>query len=151
MHFRQTTLKLTRRLSCTLQVVSLVVRQNRQKDTLNSNLPLIAGTDTMASAIQTFLLLLALYPDEQRLLKEEMDGVLGMQRLPDFEDIPLLKRLKAFVQETLRFNPPAPITLRSNTEAAEYMGMQIPKRTWILANIWYGFFGARRALLIAEH
>jgi cytochrome P450 len=45
-----------------------------------------AGSDTTASAIHTIILLLVAFPKVQRKAQEEVDRVIGSERLPTLED-----------------------------------------------------------------
>jgi hypothetical protein len=55
---------------------------------------------------------MAMFPDAQRRAREELDSVVGKNRLPDFSDQDSLPYLNAHVQETLRWNPVAPIGIQ---------------------------------------
>jgi cytochrome P450 len=54
------------------------------------------------SAIVSFLLALVLYPDVQTRAQEELDRVIGTDRLPTFDDRPTLPYIEGIVKETLR-------------------------------------------------
>lgn len=50
-----------------------------------------AGSDTSSSAITICVMAAAVYPDAQRRVQEELDRVVGRERLPtwdDFDDMP---------------------------------------------------------------
>lgn len=53
-------------------------------------------------ALQWFILAMTLYPDVQRKAQAEIDSVVGHDRLPDFNDQPLLPYIDAMVKEVLR-------------------------------------------------
>ncbi|KAL2270590.1 hypothetical protein VTJ83DRAFT_2774 [Remersonia thermophila] len=67
----------------------------------------IAGALTIGSPIQSFLLAMCHYPEWQRKLQEELDGVLG-GRCPEWEDREKLPLLRAVVKEVIRWRPPVP-------------------------------------------
>jgi cytochrome P450 len=53
-----------------------------------------AGSDTTSTFLQTFVLLMTAHPDAQKKLQEEMDRVVGPERVPnpnDFEHLPYLQ------------------------------------------------------------
>ena len=64
-----------------------------------------AGAGTTAAAMMSFMLAMVLHPSSLRSLQEEIDGVVGPNRLPSFQDIPLLPTVRAVVKETLRWRP----------------------------------------------
>ena len=59
-----------------------------------------------ASTIKSFFLAVTLYPETARLAQEELDSVVGRDRLPDFSDKPRLPYVSALVKEVLRWRPP---------------------------------------------
>ena len=50
-----------------------------------------------------------LYPETQKRAQEELDAVLGPDRLPEFDDFPSLPYVEALVMEILRWHPVVPI------------------------------------------
>jgi len=52
---------------------------------------------------------MAMFPDVQRRACEELDSLLGGNRLPDFSDRETLIYLDALLLETLRWNPTVPL------------------------------------------
>lgn len=46
-----------------------------------------AGADTGKTALRTFILAMTCFPKAQRDAQEEIDCVIGQERLPDYEDI----------------------------------------------------------------
>lgn len=59
-------------------------------------------------AIKNFLLGVSLYPAVQARAREEIDRVVGNDRLPNFNDQDNLPYIHAIVLESLRWNPPIP-------------------------------------------
>ena len=57
----------------------------------------------------TFLGSMVLYPDVQRRAQIELDALLGQDRLPTFDDRPLLPFIDAIVLEVLRWNVITPL------------------------------------------
>ncbi|KAE9382630.1 cytochrome P450 [Gymnopus androsaceus JB14] len=68
-----------------------------------------AAADTTASAIDSFILAMVLHPDVQMKGQEEIDRVLGRDRLPTFDDRLSLPYVEAIYREVLRLNPPLPL------------------------------------------
>ena len=62
-----------------------------------------------AAAIKSFFLAATLHPEVVRLAQQELDEVLGGERLPDFSDKPRLPYVSAIVKEVLRWRPPTPV------------------------------------------
>ncbi|KIM73756.1 hypothetical protein PILCRDRAFT_828807, partial [Piloderma croceum F 1598] len=95
------------------------------------------GSDTTVSAILSFILALVLYPEVQTRGQEELDRVVGRDRLPTFDDRPFLPYIEGIVKETLRWNPVLPgggPHLLDKDD--EYNGYFIPAGTIVLPNQW---------------
>ncbi|THH06109.1 hypothetical protein EW146_g9716 [Bondarzewia mesenterica] len=98
--------------------------------------PISAGTDTLAGSILTFIVLIARHPEAQERAYQEIISVVGADRLPGLEDRHSLPFVDTVIQESHRYNPAIPLVTHSNTEEDEYIGLRIPKKTWIMANVW---------------
>lgn len=61
------------------------------------------------AAIYSFFLVMSLYPDVQKKAQDEIDSVIGNDRLPRFEDRDNLPYVDALVKEVFRFHPVAPL------------------------------------------
>ncbi|KAH7919526.1 cytochrome P450 [Leucogyrophana mollusca] len=64
-----------------------------------------AGSDTTASAITIMMMAAAKHPEAQARIQDELDAVVGRERLPTFEDQPMLPQVTAFMLESLRWRP----------------------------------------------
>ncbi|OBZ74344.1 O-methylsterigmatocystin oxidoreductase [Grifola frondosa] len=95
-----------------------------------------AGTETLSGTVLTFLILMACNQDVQERAFQEIVSAVGRDRLPGPKDRHALRFVDAVVQEVHRFNPSIPLATHSNYQEEEYCGLRIPKKTWILANIW---------------
>jgi len=95
-----------------------------------------AGADTTASAIESSFLAMVLHPDIQKRAQDEIDRVVGSNRLPSFADKSSLPYISCIAWECLRWNPVAPLVSHSLTEDDEYKGYLIPKGSTVLVNIW---------------
>lgn len=60
--------------------------------------------------MQSFFLAMLKYPDIQRRAQQEVDEVVGQDRLPEFEDLGSLPYVHAIVKELLRWQPVIPIS-----------------------------------------
>lgn len=61
------------------------------------------------SALGVFMLAMILYPEVQAKAQEEIDRVVGHDRLPDFCDRDDLPYVEAILMETLRWYPVVPL------------------------------------------
>ncbi|KAL4923087.1 cytochrome P450 [Aspergillus undulatus] len=95
------------------------------------------GADTTVSTISSFYLAMALYPDVQKRAQEEIDRVVGRDRLPGYEDRDNLPYINALVKEALRWHPVTPMGVaHSSMEDDVCDGYHIPKGSIIMPNIW---------------
>ncbi|KAG8694708.1 hypothetical protein FRC09_009670 [Ceratobasidium sp. 395] len=126
----------------------------------------VGGGDTTVAVINTFMLMMAAYPEVQRAAQAEIAKVIGARtiqenskansrppaaidasteqgsipvpaRLPRFEDRAQLPYLEAVFKEVMRFNPPLSMGLpHVFTEEETYRGYVFPAGTVVRANIW---------------
>jgi len=68
-----------------------------------------AGSDTSASGITVMIMAAACHPDAQARVQDELNEVVGMDRVPTFGDWDMLPQLHAFMLEALRWRPVTPI------------------------------------------
>ena len=81
-----------------------------------------------SSAIKTFFYSMALHPEIQKKAQEEIDRVVGNQRLPDFHDRESMPYTDAIYREVMRIRPVFPLGLpHGSTEDDVYNGYFIPK------------------------
>lgn len=96
-----------------------------------------AGSDTTAGTLDYFVLACVLYPDAVRKVQQEIDDLVGNDRLPTFDDISNLPYVNAFLMEVMRWRPLVPLGIpHSVTQDNEYMGYHIPNGATILPNHW---------------
>ncbi|KZT34819.1 cytochrome P450 [Sistotremastrum suecicum HHB10207 ss-3] len=97
----------------------------------------MSGVDTVLSAMLTFLLMMMLNPEIQKRAQEEVDSVVGSDRLPQLPDRGKLPYVGALIQEVLRFHPPAPLAVtHAVTQDDYYEDMFIQKGSTIVPNVW---------------
>lgn len=95
----------------------------------------IAGGNSTWGTILSMMLYLTKYPEVQRRVREELDIVVGPQRLPSFEDRPRLRFLEHFVYEVMRSMPLNPLVIPHRSIRDDvYEGMFIPAGTVVFAN-----------------
>ena len=90
--------------------------------------------------MQTFFLVMALNPRVVAKAQEELDRVVGKERLPDFSDKDDLPYIDALVKELLRWGPPLPISVPVKAAQDDiYREYSIPAGTTVIENIWAVF------------
>jgi cytochrome P450 len=83
---------------------------------------------------------MVLNPQVMKKAQEELDRVVGKDRLPEFSDKTDLPYIDAVVKEVLRWSPPLPISLPSKvTQDDVYRGYFIPAGATVFSNIWAVF------------
>lgn len=94
-----------------------------------------AGMDTTAITVEWAMAELIRNPDVQRKAQEELDNVVGYERVVtegDFRDLPYLQ---AVAKEALRLHPPTPLMLpHKATEDVKVGGFDIPKGSTVHVN-----------------
>lgn len=96
-----------------------------------------AGADTTATALLTFVLAMLGNPGVLKRAREEVDMVVGKDRMPTFDDEENLPYVVACIQETLRCHAPVIMGVPHRAdEDDEYKGYHIPKGATVIANLW---------------
>ncbi|KAG9310416.1 cytochrome P450 [Chiua virens] len=96
-----------------------------------------AGSETSAVAITNMILAAACYPETQRKVQEELDEVVGKDRLPTWADSELLPQVHAFVLEALRWRPVTPIGFAHRaTRDIVWKGQCIPAGATVIGCHW---------------
>ncbi|CAE6479777.1 unnamed protein product [Rhizoctonia solani] len=95
------------------------------------------GTATTVSILATLIFCLALHPEITKKAQEEIDSVIGRDRLPTVHDRGSLPYVEAVLQEAMRYYPVVPLCIPHSTEQdIEFRGYRIPKGSSIEPNIW---------------
>jgi cytochrome P450 len=95
----------------------------------------IAGHETVASALTWALYLLAEHPRWQHELAAELDQVLA-GREPGWSDLPRLPLTRAVVDEALRLYPPAWVITRRAIGPDTLAGVALPAGTLVIISPW---------------
>ncbi len=95
----------------------------------------IAGHETVASALTWTLHLLAGAPAVQARLQAELDQVLD-GREPGWKDLPQLDYTRAVIDESLRLYPPAWVITRRSAGPDRIDQVEVPAGTLILISPW---------------
>lgn len=96
-----------------------------------------AGGETTYASILSFIVAMALSPDVQRKIQQEIDSVVGSDRLPTVRDRPSMPYVEATMKEVLRWKPALPLSIaRKSKKADYYKGYYIPEGTIVMPNVW---------------
>ncbi|KAL6504952.1 hypothetical protein OROHE_023334 [Orobanche hederae] len=95
-----------------------------------------AGTDTTAIATEWALAELINNPNVLKKAQQEIDQVIGSQRLVQESDAPSLPYLQAVIKETFRLHPPIPMLSRKSVSDSVIGGYKIPAKSLLFVNIW---------------
>nr|AMW36064.1 flavanone 3'-hydroxylase [Paeonia suffruticosa] len=96
-----------------------------------------AGTDTSSSTVEWAIAELIRHPKILAQAQQEIDSVVGRDRLVTELDLPNLPFLQAVVKETFRLHPSTPLSLpRMASQSCEINGYYIPKGSTLLVNVW---------------
>ncbi|KAK7265854.1 hypothetical protein RJT34_33478 [Clitoria ternatea] len=96
-----------------------------------------AGTDTSSSTTEWAIAELIRSPEIMARVQQELDSVVGRDRLVTELDLPHLPYLDAVIKETFRLHPSTPLSLpRVAAESCEIFGYHIPKGATLLVNVW---------------
>ncbi|KAK1219359.1 hypothetical protein PQX77_017883, partial [Marasmius sp. AFHP31] len=94
------------------------------------------GSETTASLLHSLVLFLVASPESQRKAQEEMDRVVGRERLPSLEDSDKLPYIQAFIKEAHRYRPVAPLHIpHATTTDEKFREFVIPGGTAIFVNL----------------
>ncbi|KAM7274937.1 hypothetical protein ACFE04_016803 [Oxalis oulophora] len=95
-----------------------------------------AGTDSAAVAIEWALVELLKQPELLKRAQQEIDDVVGKDRLIQESDCPNLPFIQAIVKETFRLHPPIPMLMRKAIKPCEINGYHIQVGTLLIVNAW---------------
>jgi len=97
----------------------------------------VAGHETVASAMEWAAHLLATHPEVQDRTAEEAARVLGdRDQAPTLADVARLPLARAVLDETLRLYPPAWVVTRRATADDELAGHRLPAGTLVIVSPW---------------
>ncbi|KAI4851001.1 cytochrome P450 [Aureobasidium sp. EXF-8845] len=97
-----------------------------------------AGSDTTSNTLYAFVQAMLLFPQVQKKAQDEIDRVVGKDRLPTMEDEPALQYIRGCVKESLRWMPTTILgsVPHAVTRDDVYMGYKIPKGAAVMNNVW---------------
>ncbi|KAJ1301077.1 hypothetical protein OPQ81_003495 [Rhizoctonia solani] len=95
------------------------------------------GVHTTVGILNNFILAMLLYPRVAQTAREEIERVVGTDRLPTILDRPDLPYLECVLLETLRWYPVTPLSIpRRVSKEDEYMGYRIPANSTVYNNVY---------------
>ena len=87
--------------------------------------------------MEALLLAMTMHPEVQKKAQQELDAVVGPDRLPTHSDRKFLPYLNAVMKEVLRWQNTLPTGVpHYTTEDIEYRGYFIPKGTNLIPQTW---------------
>ncbi|XP_018428283.1 PREDICTED: cytochrome P450 2A5-like [Nanorana parkeri] len=120
-----------------------LIQADKEKDVRNSEFCMenllisvlelfFAGTETTSITLQYSLLVMIKHPKVQERIQEEIDSVIGMDRLPSIADRSNMPYTNAVIHEILRYMELVPMALPHKvTEDVTFRGFIIPKGTTV--------------------
>ncbi|CAM6057063.1 unnamed protein product [Sphagnum tenellum] len=97
---------------------------------------LMASSETFTTIVKWAFVELLKHPKVMK-KAQDLDDVVGHQRIVDEKDVPQLKYLQAIVKETFRLHPPVPTLIpHENFESCEVGGYHVSAKSMILVNLW---------------
>ncbi|KAI0788021.1 cytochrome P450 [Fomes fomentarius] len=94
------------------------------------------GADTSVSTLSSFILFMVQNPDVQKKAQEEIQAVIGLNRLPTYEDRASLPYVESIMIEVIRLRPPVSTVTRFVSQDDIHNGCLIEKGTVVLVNFW---------------
>ncbi|KAF2462454.1 cytochrome P450 [Lineolata rhizophorae] len=96
-----------------------------------------AGAETTGVTLNNFVLAMCLWPEVPKKAQQELDKVVGPDRLPDWEDEKDLPYVRSLIKETLRWRPLNKFGMsHASSDDDWYDGFFIPKGSVIMLNWW---------------
>ncbi|KAF7375498.1 putative monooxygenase [Mycena sanguinolenta] len=97
-----------------------------------------ASSARNTSSILTFFLAMILNPSVQRKAQEEIDRVIGPDRLPVIQDRASLPYVRGLIAEVFRWHPATPLGLPHKLSQDDiYDGIYFPKGSVMIPNAWH--------------
>ena len=96
-----------------------------------------ASMDTSATMIEWALSELIKHPPMMKKVINELEKVVGMERMVEESDLESLEYLNMVVKETLRLHPVAPLLIpHESIEDCTVDGFHIPQKSRVIVNVW---------------
>ena len=96
-----------------------------------------ASMDTSATTIEWALSELIKHPPMMKKVINELEKVVGMERMVEESDLESLEYLNMVVKETLRLHPVVPLLIpHESIEDCTVDGFHIPQKSRVIVNVW---------------
>ncbi|KAG1726073.1 cytochrome P450 [Suillus paluster] len=89
-----------------------------------------------SALLMSFILLMVVFQDIQEKAHAELVAVVGHHRLPTLDDQASLPYIGALIKEIHRFHPVVNLIPHNPMEDDEYEGYRIPRKSWVMCNVW---------------
>ncbi|KAL4026754.1 hypothetical protein IC575_015195 [Cucumis melo] len=97
---------------------------------------MIGGVDSSSTTIIWALSEIIKHPQVMKKIQEELQQVVGLNKMVEESHLNQLKYLDMTIKETLRIHPPIPLIPRKSIQDCNVNGYHIPKNTDIMINDW---------------
>ncbi|PIA28666.1 hypothetical protein AQUCO_06800086v1 [Aquilegia coerulea] len=98
---------------------------------------LVGSMDTSSTAIEWAFAELLKHPYVMKKVQQELERVVGLDKMVEESDLMSLEYLDMVVKESLRLHPVAPLLIpHESTEDCTVNGYYIPKKSRIIVNTW---------------
>ncbi|KAK2655921.1 hypothetical protein Ddye_008973 [Dipteronia dyeriana] len=98
---------------------------------------LAAAMDTSATAVEWALSELIKHPRVMKKVQQELQNVVGLDRMVEESDLDSLEYLYMVIKESLRLHPVAPLLLpHQSREDCTVNGFHIPNKSRVIINVW---------------
>lgn len=105
---------------------------------LNLAAVLLQGSDTLTAALHIVVVTLTRYPHVLKKAQEEVDRVIGSNRMPTLADMKDLRYINAVIEECNRLRPIAPLNLPHEMVCDQIIdGILYPKDAAVFINIYH--------------
>ncbi|KAG0616317.1 hypothetical protein M758_5G105300 [Ceratodon purpureus] len=95
-----------------------------------------AGMETNIASSEWAMAEMVNSPESMRKCQEELDAVVGRDRMVQESDLAKLPYVKAVVKETLRLHPPVPFLAHQCIKSCKAFGYDIKAGTSVFVNVW---------------
>ncbi|KAL5732081.1 hypothetical protein ACHQM5_004738 [Ranunculus cassubicifolius] len=96
-----------------------------------------ASIDTTSTTVEWTIAEALKNPRVMKLIQEELENVVGLDRMVEETDLPKLDYLNMVINESMRLHPVLPLLIpHESTEDVTVNGYFIPKKSRVLVNTW---------------